>query len=136
MAPAIAISEPNGSAHVNGPRRCVADGTLDITVMGMNSGTAMDGIDCALVRYRQASPEAPLHMEILKVRQPFSSHFLQSCSAELKNRPNAVRRVPRPARYQKARPHHASRNKNYSLPHVPAERPARQHVRRDSQALL
>ncbi|KAJ5628812.1 hypothetical protein N7490_011040 [Penicillium lividum] len=34
--------------------------------MGMNSGTAMDGIDCALVRYWQSSPEAPLHMEILK----------------------------------------------------------------------
>jgi hypothetical protein len=67
MVTSIGYPEPNGSAHVNGTRRCVADGTLDITVMGMNSGTAMDGIDCALVRYRQASPEAPLHMEILKV---------------------------------------------------------------------
>jgi hypothetical protein len=69
MVTSIEFSEPNGSAHVNGSHRCVADGTLDITVMGMNSGTAMDGIDCALVRYRQDSPEAPLHMEILKVRQ-------------------------------------------------------------------
>ncbi|KAJ5307660.1 hypothetical protein N7476_008316 [Penicillium atrosanguineum] len=66
MVTAVEFPEPNGSTHVNGTRRCVADGTLDITVMGMNSGTAMDGIDCALVRYRQASPEAPLHMEILK----------------------------------------------------------------------
>lgn len=77
----ISTSEPNGSthvngaAHVNGTHRCVADGTLDITVMGMNSGTAMDGIDCALVHYRQASPEAPLHMEILKV-QRLSKTFL------------------------------------------------------------
>jgi hypothetical protein len=69
MVTSVGISGPNGSARIKGTRRCVADGTLDITVMGMNSGTAMDGIDCALVRYRQASPEAPLHMEILKVRQ-------------------------------------------------------------------
>jgi hypothetical protein len=44
-----------------------ADGSLDLTVLGMNSGTAMDGIDCALVRYRQESPPAPLHVEVLKV---------------------------------------------------------------------
>ena len=55
----------NGS---NGVHRH-ADGSLDLTVLGMNSGTAMDGIDCALVRYRQQSPNAPLHMEVLKVRK-------------------------------------------------------------------
>jgi hypothetical protein len=69
MVTSVGFSEPNGTAHVNGPRRSVANDTLDITVMGMNSGTAMDGIDCALVRYRQRYPDAPLHMEILKVRQ-------------------------------------------------------------------
>lgn len=136
MVTSVGFPEPNGSAHVNGTRRCVADGTLDITVMGMNSGTAMDGIDCALVRYRQASPEAPLHMEILKVRRFSESRFFQSTLAELTNRPKTVRRVPRSGGYQEARPRHASRNKIYSLPHVPAECPARQHVRRDSQALL
>lgn len=46
-----------------------ADGSLDLRVLGMNSGTAMDGIDCALVRYRQESPTAPLHMEVLKVNK-------------------------------------------------------------------
>lgn len=43
------------------------DGTIDLKILGMNSGTAMDGIDCALVHYRQASPTEPLHMRILKV---------------------------------------------------------------------
>jgi 1,6-anhydro-N-acetylmuramate kinase len=44
-----------------------ANGKIELTVLGMNSGTAMDGIDCALVRYTQESPEAPLHMKLLHV---------------------------------------------------------------------
>ncbi|KAF3031746.1 hypothetical protein E8E12_001179 [Didymella heteroderae] len=57
----------NGHANStsNGLQR-KADGSIDLKVLGMNSGTAMDGIDCALVHYRQASPEAPLHMDLLK----------------------------------------------------------------------
>ena len=51
----------NGQA--NGATNCA----LDLRVLGINSGTCMDGIDCALVHYTQESPEADLHMEILKV---------------------------------------------------------------------
>ncbi|KIW15104.1 hypothetical protein PV08_07891 [Exophiala spinifera] len=54
------------NGHVNGTSKRELDGSLDIKVLGMNSGTAMDGIDCALVHYRQASPAAPLRMEILQ----------------------------------------------------------------------
>ena len=64
----------NGQRQTNsiGPsdgvdRKQTASKPLDYTILGMNSGTAMDGIDCALVRYRQESPESPLHMELLKV---------------------------------------------------------------------
>lgn len=71
----MTASTANGTIS-NGTRASVANGTpngaaLDLTILGMNSGTAMDGIDCALVRYRQDTPTTPLHMEILKVWQTY-----------------------------------------------------------------
>lgn len=86
-----AHSTPNGQHASNGQRqrngiensggedqKQTASKPLDYTILGMNSGTAMDGIDCALVRYRQESPESPLHMELLEVSLCFVNQALQA----------------------------------------------------------
>ncbi|KAF9731580.1 hypothetical protein PMIN06_007882 [Paraphaeosphaeria minitans] len=42
------------------------ENSLDMTVLGMCSGAALDGVSCALFRYRQRSPNEPLRMSMLK----------------------------------------------------------------------
>ncbi|KAF7885848.1 uncharacterized protein EAF02_004357 [Botrytis sinoallii] len=39
---------------------------LNLLVLGITSGTAMDDIDFALCRYTQESPEAPLHLDLIQ----------------------------------------------------------------------
>lgn len=40
---------------------------LNLLILGITSGTAMDDIDFALCRFTQESPEAPLVLEIVQV---------------------------------------------------------------------
>lgn len=45
---------------------------LDLLILGVTSGTAMDDIDFALCRFTQESPEAPLCLDIVQVRHSYA----------------------------------------------------------------
>lgn len=48
---------------------------LNLLILGVTSGTAMDDIDFALCRFTQESPEAPLHLDIVQVRYLYIINF-------------------------------------------------------------
>lgn len=59
MAASSVQPRPLASEHTN---------TLDLVVLGMCSGAALDVVTCALLRYRQHSPDEALRISIIEVR--------------------------------------------------------------------
>lgn len=66
-ATAHPLVEMASSEKTAGPLIKYHENRLDITVLGLESGTALAGIRCVLLRYRQNSRLEPLRMSMVKV---------------------------------------------------------------------
>lgn len=64
---------------------------LDLLILGLTSGTAMDDIDFALCRFTQAVPEAPLHLDIIQV-----GRFVLPQGRRQLTRPSTIQLLCRP----------------------------------------
>jgi hypothetical protein len=64
-------SKVNGESSDSASSPCSSAGMkqpgLDLLILGITSGTAMDDIDFALCHFTQELPEAPLCLDIVKV---------------------------------------------------------------------
>lgn len=52
--------------------------SLDVNVMGLNSGTSMDGIDVVLCNFKQESYDSPLNLTVLKYDEMEMPHDLKT----------------------------------------------------------
>lgn len=63
--------------HFEGKRHeSSAKHPLDLTILGVSSGSGLNGLDYALVRYHQKAPAAPLQVELLQVSLTIFIHVL------------------------------------------------------------
>lgn len=61
------INSESDSSNTPSPEAEQKSPGLELLILGVTSGTAMDDIDFALCRFTQESPESPLFLEIVQV---------------------------------------------------------------------